>query len=181
MVKTSLNIPIDLSKEIIDFALNEDNAIQYFITNSHGSGRRYCLLNKFNIELSAKIKSFADICFSSFGVTVKEEPIFGNFIGVHSKGAFVHTHNDHPSKNNEVHVRLNFLVQKPDGGGIPLIEGKICPIDEGNSWLNFASLWFHGSTPVVGDKKRIVLSLGSFIDQSKVHELLKTYNINSYK
>jgi hypothetical protein len=36
-------------------------------------------------------------------------------------------------------------------------------MEEGQGWINLASEWLHGSTPVIGTKPRVVLSLGAYV------------------
>lgn len=157
-------IPKDLSEEIIEFALH--TGVQYFTVNMAGNGRRFCNLNVLTIPLVHSVAAFSKDCYAKLGIDVKEEPMFGNFIGVNSENAFVQPHKDNRSELGEYHVRLNFLVQKPENGGNPIINGIEHEINEGFGWINLASEWVHQSTPVIGKRNRIVLSLGSFVDQS---------------
>jgi len=162
-----LQVPKLLKESLVDFALA--TGIQYFKSNSYGTGRRFCNLNLLDIHLTDQVKKFADSCFKEiFNVVVIEEPSFGNFLGVNNTGAYVHEHKDGKGPNNEWHVRLNFLIQKPLGGGMPVINGNTLSLNENDCWINLASQWYHSSTPVEGNRSRIVLSLGSFVDQSSV-------------
>lgn len=174
-MRTDFKIPKELSNGVVDFALN--TGVQYFTKNPIGAGRRFCNINRVDIPLTNAIKQFAQECYSNLNVAVKEEHLLGNFIGVNFENAFVHQHIDQRNNENDWHVRLNFMVQKPDSGGDVLIQGNQYSIDEGCSWINFASEWKHGSTPVIGKRERIVLSLGNYIQQSDAKRLLELYNI----
>ena len=74
------------------------------------------------------------------------------------------------ANTNFMIIRINFLVSKPHQGGNPVIENKEYNIMEDNAWLNLASRWVHSSTPVVGNKPRVVLSLGAFVSPEELNE-----------
>jgi len=167
-IKRPLSVDSGLSDQIVKFANNE---LKLFSINPAGLGRRFCNLNKVNHKLSPIVSEFADECFKSIGVSsFQTEHLYGNFIGVNTSGAFVHPHID-PRINDKCHVRLNFLIQKPVSGGMPVIDGIEYKIEEGECWINLASEWKHSSTPVCGDRARIVLSLGKYIQRSLLKEL----------
>ena len=170
-IKTGLPIPSDLQLQIVNFAFTE---IGKFMVNPAGLGRRFCNLNKYNIDLSKRVKEFARESYSSLGIdSVNEEHMFGNFIGVNSGGAFVHEHIDPNREDGHWHIRLNFMIQKPDVGGNVVIDGVEYLINEGESWINFASKWRHASTPVVGQRPRVVLSMGNYIDPKQATDLFE--------
>lgn len=164
-----LNIDECLRQKVVDFAYNQTN---FFVSNTAGAGRRLCNLNRNNVPLTEDVKAFAKQSYQFLGIQdFEEEPLFGNFIGFNQENAFVHRHRD-PGKGTKWHVRLNFLIQKPISGGMPIINGVVYDVDEGSCWLNIASSWWHGSAPVVGNKERIVLSLGALIEESSAVNLL---------
>ena len=111
---------------------------------------------------------FAKQCYNTLDIDIIEEPLFGNFIGFNTTSAFVHAHMDGTTVPNHEHVRLNFLVSKPEAGGVPVINDVVLTVNEGQCWLNIASQWEHSSTPVQGSKPRIVLSLGSIVPVEKL-------------
>jgi hypothetical protein len=156
-----------LSDSIKRFVKDEG---KLFKTNPAGLGRKFCNLNKLDHELSKQVREFSEHCYNTLGlVPSEEEHLYGNFIGVNSGGAFVHTHTD-PRKTDKIHVRLNFLIQKPNGGGMPVIDGITYTVEQGQCWINLASEWKHGSTPVVGSTPRIVLSLGRYVDRKLLED-----------
>jgi hypothetical protein len=57
-----------------------------------------------------------------------------------------------------------------------VVDGKEYSIEEGQSWINIASKWAHMSTPVVGTKNRIVLSLGGYVKISDVDLVVNSLN-----
>lgn len=171
MINAHLNLTIDedLRQRVVDFVYSEQS---YFKSNSAGYGRTCCLLNKIDHELSEEIRLFSKKCYESLGIfEYEDEPLFGNLIGVNKEGAFVHPHTD-PAADGKCHVRLNFLIQKPAVGGMPIINGVEYTIEEGGCWKNIASAWWHGSSTAEGSKERIVLSLGALVKNTIVSEQL---------
>ena len=163
MIKAALKVPNELKLEIINFVSEGKKYFQF-----NGPGRKYCPLNRTEEVLKIKVAEFANYCYGTFNINVIPEPKFGNFIGVNTDGGAVHPHKDPRSVNNEVHVRINFLVSKPHIGGMPVINNTEYNIDEGDCWVNLASEELHQSTKVQGDKPRIVLSLGSYVNENQI-------------
>jgi hypothetical protein len=173
--KLDFTLNDDITQKVIDFALRD--GISEFTKNGSEGVRRFCNLNKTNTELSEIVNDISNYIYTSLGVTdFDDEPLFGNFIGVNNETGFVHEHQDFRGHNGEWHVRINILIQKPIIGGMPVIQFKEYVIDEGDSWINFASEWTHKSTPVVGDKERIVLSLGKLIPEEQAKKLYLRFN-----
>lgn len=171
MINPRLNLTIDedLRQRVIDFVYNEQF---YFGDNTAGLGRRCCSLDKIDHTLSEEIRVFSNRCYESLGIfEYEDEPLFGNLIGVNKEGAFVHHHTD-PGVDDKCHVRLNFMIQKPESGGMPIINGVEYTIEQGGCWKNIASMWQHGSTKVAGNKERIVLSLGALVKDTIVSKQL---------
>lgn len=168
----SVSVPNSLKKGIIEFALNEKND-EYFSLNRTSSARKGCVISNYpELSLSEAIQTFAVSAYKSIGVdSFIPEHIFGNFIGVNFEGGAVHEHRDPKNEKNFIHTRFNFLLQKPEGGGDPIINGVVYPMNEGQGWLNLASEWLHGSTAVIGKKERVVLSLGAYIHPGVIKNL----------
>jgi len=167
---TSLRIDEDLRQKVIDFAYDQMN---HFNVNGAGPGRRRCKLNRIDVPLTQEVKEFAKTAYRAIGIEqYDDEPLLGNIIGINEENAFVHRHTD-PSQGSKWNVRLNFLIQKPYSGGQPIINDVVYDVEEGGCWKNIASLWWHGSTPVVGSRERIVLSLGALIEKSIAIKLLQ--------
>ena len=169
-------IPKYLKEKILDFAFV--SGLDYFYTNHdprkevEQGTRRFCMLTKHpNLELSQMVEAFKEIAYEEIGVQdILPEPQFGNFVGVNMTGGSVHEHQDERDSNNNIHLRFNFMIQKPNIGGNPIINGKEYWIDEDMCWMNYASEWKHGSTPVAGDRARVVLSLGACVPEHIVKE-----------
>lgn len=175
-IKMNVNVPDQLKSKIIQFALNPETR-KYFQNNSEQGNRRFCSLNKVTTELSEEVASFAKRAYEQIGVSdFIEEHLFGNFIGVNENGGNVHAHMDPRHDNGYYHIRLNFLLQKPLVGGNPVINNVEYQIQEDDSWINYASEWWHASTPVSGGRERIVLSLGAYIHPDVVQRITDKIN-----
>ena len=171
----SVSVPESLQRDIIEFALNEKND-KYFSLNRTSSVRKGCIISNYpELTINSDIVSFAVSAYKSIGVdSFVPEHIFGNFIGVNFEGGSVHEHHDPRNEKNFIHTRFNFLLQKPENGGDPIINGAVYPMKEGQGWLNLASEWLHGSTAVLGKRERVVLSLGAYVHPGMIKYLTDT-------
>lgn len=172
----AITVPTFLKKKILEFSFH--SGLNYFKINNDlridatKNSRRFCVLTKYGeLEISEIVAAFREIAYEQIGITeILPEPQFGNFIGVNLTGGSVHEHQDSRDKNNNIHLRFNFMIQKPRVGGNPIIDGQEYWIDEDESWINYASEWLHGSTPVSGNRERVVLSLGACVPEHVVKE-----------
>ena len=162
---------VSLKTKLIDFVTLNYLNTKYFSANGKTRKRFFCNILQHDLDFVDQVKalrlqSFTDININSF----KEEPMYGIFLGVNLEEGFVHQHQD-LAPENFVHTRINFLLSKPIQGGQPIINNKVYNVDEDCSWINLASKWLHSSSPVIGNKPRIVLSMGSFVETSIIDSL----------
>jgi hypothetical protein len=87
------------------------------------------------------------------------DPTFQDAIGINRKGGAIHQHTD-PNLDGYTHVRYNVILQYPEEGGDSLYNGKINKLQENMVWRCVAGRVVHGSTPVIGDRHRVTLTLG---------------------
>jgi len=173
--KTHLLLNDNVKHELINFVINNFNDPSFFRQN--GNARRFCVLNQTVTPITDLLIQYRNHVYQNFGLPVfEEEPVFGIFLGVNTETGFVHEHTD-PAKDGYYHTRLNFLVSKPFKGGAPVINGEEFGVEEGECWINVASEWRHNSTPVVGDKPRIVLSLGALVEKTQLDPILRDMGI----
>lgn len=159
--KTDVTISKDEALPVVVFCKNNYQNRKYFTDN--GPGRQFCIINQFTTPITDYLIDLREKKLKLLGInSFLEEPVFGIFLGVNTEGGFVHEHTD-ITIPNYYHVRLNFLLSKPEQGGIPIIKNFKIDLNEGESWINLASEWQHSSTPVFGKKLRIVLSLGALV------------------
>ena len=119
------------------------------------TGGRYALLGERN-DAPASIISVQKIVEERFGEFVGLPPAsFGDFCGVQKAGCSTHRHRDADGD-----IRLNVMVQKPLGGGHPVVDGNELQVEEGDAWVCNAGEVFHESRPVVGRRVRVILSFG---------------------
>ena len=173
-IKLPFRINDTLRTEIINFVYNSDSC--YWIKNNTGNtfNRKFCKISQLDLPISLSINNLNTEVYTALGITnFKYEHIFGNFIGVNAHGGNVHPHTDTKNNDGWFHVRINFLIQKPFYGGMPIINNIEYSINETESWLNLASEWLHSSTIVGGEKERIILSLGAYVDPIHIPQLKK--------
>lgn len=87
------------------------------------------------------------------------DPQFEDAIGINKEGGSIHLHSD-SNLDGYTHVRYNVILSYPNEGGHSIYNGKINELKERMVWRCVAGRIKHGSTPVVGNKPRITLTLG---------------------
>ena len=102
------------------------------------------------------------------------DPKFYDLIGHISEGGAVHPHTD-SELPGRMHVRMNVLVMKPEGGCVPLLDGIPIDIDLGDAWLCFSSHCEHATTPVEGPKPRSIISYGLQVERAEAFALFAKY------
>ena len=173
-IKTNLVLSKENSEKIKNFVRDNFSNDNYFIDNGHS--RRYSSLTNTETPITELAKEIRKDSFSMLGIdTFEEEPIYGIFLGVNTYGGSVHEHTD-PTIEGHDHFRLNYMVSKPDFGGMPVIDGVPYSIKNLESWINIASEWKHRSTPVIGNNPRIVLSLGAYVKKETVQSVFNSLN-----
>lgn len=95
----------------------------------------------------------------------REEPIYGNFIGINKSRANIRLHTDR-NEGDYIHTRWNLILSYPEEGGHSIYGGEINVLEENLMWKCVAGKVEHGSTEVSGNKHRITLSLGFLIKSS---------------
>lgn len=106
------------------------------------------------------------------------EPNYGFLICYSTSGHRVHEHMDanfnadgpdsedlpHDFLGDVIHVRFNVLISKPEVGGNPVIENKEYKVKENEVWRCMAGIHEHYTTTTLGEKPRVLLSFGYFIN-----------------
>ena len=92
-------------------------------------------------------------------VGAQVEPLFGHMVALQEPGAYVHMHRD-PAVPGLRHVRMNLMLQVPDEGGMPIIDGVEVPIAPGQAWVFRPYKYVHGTTLIWGARPRVNLSFG---------------------
>jgi hypothetical protein len=102
-----------------------------------------------------------------------DDPYKGSFLTSVTSGGDVHTHKDArlPIDGKECALyRCNVLVQRPEMGGMPVIEGTELDIPDRGMWAFHATENVHRATEVDGPVARVTLSFGFVVDPDPVWE-----------
>jgi hypothetical protein len=60
---------------------------------------------------------------------------------------------------------MNIMLSQPHGGGRPVIDRRMINVQERDLWCFYPTLMRHSSTPVSGNRKRFVLSIGILVPE----------------
>ena len=134
-------------------------------SNTHGEHRYFHSYGKADPAVPLLFWRVRQRAVSVFSVRdYEDEPNYRCFLGCNTEGGFVHRHTD-PSPSRRLHVRMNIMLSRPAGGGMPVIDGQEFDIAEGDLWCFYPTIMPHESTPVLGERKRFVLSIGILIPE----------------
>lgn len=78
--------------------------------------------------------------------------------GKKSRGVFKHI--DDQASDGWYHLRINILLQSAEAGGDPIISNRMYTVKSGESWSLWAGRDLHSATPVQGNTRRVLFSLG---------------------
>ena len=135
------------------FPINESKSSPY-------DSRKYLVIREFHTNIFELVSSIKNriITLEKIDEWVTE-PNFEDGIGINKAGGNIHLHSD-PNLEGYTHVRYNVILSYPNEGGHSIYNGKINELKEKMVWRCVAGKVMHGSTPVIGDKPRVTLSLG---------------------
>lgn len=105
----------------------------------------------------------------------KYPPVFkdGIVCGVGESKDSVYLHKDPIHYKNTYTLHANFIVQKPNSGGITIIDGKRYDIDEKDLLLFIPSHLHHEVDESGGEIKRILWCYGFCIDKNTVERIFQ--------
>lgn len=150
-----------------------------------GSRGYYDIQNFYNSKAIEACNIEVDKVYEKLKVNKADYLHCRHFLGYNAPGAWVTDHTDQiqfvsilPNAainlQNYVEIRLNFYLQRPEGGGQPgIINNGVRTLIENipnKGWIFNASIP-HFSTPVEGNKDRIVISFGSILLKKTAFEL----------
>ncbi len=127
--------------------------------NNSGPGRFFGPIRM--LQESEEVAAIQARIEAEFGFTPEEAiEILPHYLSVNEEGAFIHKHRDQADEG-KIHYRVNVIVSAATEGGDVLCEDEEpVRLESGDAYLIEASEVTHGTTPVVGDTPRIVLSFG---------------------
>ena len=105
----------------------------------------------------------------------KNQPLdneFGALISFSEEGHKVQPHTD-PNPPGRIHTRFNVLINKSEGGGEAIIDGKVIDTKENEVWVCAAGKYVHSSVLIKGSKPRVLLSYGTYLKRRQLEEILK--------
>ncbi len=141
----------------------------HLIPNAMGRHRYYKRYEENDHEVPDLFWNVRSRAVATFGVSdFEDEPGFKCFLGCNTEGGTVHRHTD-PSPPDKHHVRINLMISKPRNGGEPIIDGKVLDVEERDLWCFFPTVLPHESSPVVGNRNRMVISIGILVPKAQAH------------
>lgn len=131
--------------------------------NKAGPGRFFARYHNDHPGLPDTARHVKARAIREFGISCfEEEPRYRCFLGCNTEGGFVHAHVDDQPTGKD-HIRLNIMLSRPDGGGMPIVGAQQLDVQETDLWCFHPGIVRHGSTPVVGSRPRFVLSIGVLV------------------
>jgi hypothetical protein len=85
-----------------------------------------------------------------------------SLIAIYEKYSYCTIHQDTTVDNDFIHNRYNILLSKAEEGGLNVHDGEEMDVEERAMWLCEASEKLHGTTRVLSEKPRIILSIGFY-------------------
>jgi len=178
-IKIPYSVSEDLKTKLIDFynksslPWNERGVQTHkYVINKN------ILFDKLDIPLADEVHDFSNSLFTSLGfINTEVEPDFGDSLHVSENEGFCQIHIDTIDNNYKKlhHLRLNFMLLKPEEGGMPIVDDKEYQIEEGEAWMILSSMWKHGHTLVSGNKPRLILSIGKLVDPTELKQFLQKH------
>jgi hypothetical protein len=133
--------------------------------------RGYFNLNDNYPELSGRADLHVHAIMTKAGIGKDNYSTARHFIGVNAPTAFVTPHTDAiqfadiTNLIEPVEIRFNSFLQRPEGGGIPIVGEQLVPIPLGRA-LAFNAALVHSTTPVEGSRIRVVCSISAAVSKS---------------
>jgi hypothetical protein len=133
--------------------------------------RGYFNLNDNYPELSERADLHVHAIMAKAGINKENYSTARHFVGVNIPTAFVTPHTDAiqfadtADLVEPVEVRFNSYLQRPEGGGVPIIGEQSVPIPLGRA-LAFNAALVHSTTPVEGSRIRVVCSVSAAVSKS---------------
>lgn len=135
-----------------------------FYFNSSGNNRHFAILQNWPDAPMSLVNALKSRIVNLEKMEdYKPEPIFKDYIGLINEHGAIHPHQD-VNQPPYTHTRYNVVISYPDQGGESIYGDEVNSLQELMVWKCVAGKVIHGSTPVVGNKPRITLSLGFLIN-----------------
>jgi hypothetical protein len=128
-------------------------------------------------HISALADGYIDTLMAKAGVSTSSYKTARHFVGINTPTAFVTPHTDEiqfadtNALTDPVEIRFNTFIQRPDGGGVPIIGNTPVHIPIGYA-LAFDASVIHSTTPVEGNTIRVVCSISAAVSKGACQKLL---------
>lgn len=200
-VALNITVPVELQQRIINF-VNTSNSAGWIPWDYEVSidsdnltlrdrGRKLTYVNLHD-DIADDVNRFAQLVFEHYLDPNYSYPIPVSDIKTKSQGikhiphmisvlfkdqkktVGIQKHTDPRDERGWWHVRFNFMIQSSEGGE-PVILSTVHDVKEGSGWLCISSEWEHCALPVTGDKERIILSLGYYVEPNYASQMYKRF------
>lgn len=184
-MKLDTFLPKTLTDPILEWLMDEENrekGLTVFPPHESGPVRGIATAKEFEAKLESlgfpmdKMKDIEKYIFDQHKIlpeNVKIDPKHGTFISYSEEGHVVGDHKDSGTIEGFTHSRFNIMISKPIEGGNPIINDIKYEVEENQVWLCPAGKYYHNIDEVKGDKPRIMLSLGYFLDDDTFERIYR--------
>jgi hypothetical protein len=155
-----------LAAPVREWVLNKNNRDTFFVQPGSGT------INVSGLPHVEMFKIYQSI-LSHYSLP-KNQPLdneFGALISFSEEGHKVQPHTD-PNPPGRIHTRFNVLINKSEGGGEAIIDGKVIDTKENEVWVCAAGKYVHSSVLIKGSKPRVLLSYGTYLKRKQLEEIL---------
>lgn len=171
-----LIIDKDLTKQTLEWILtkkNRDNFLNKLDDNSrfhNFSEEEEHFINSLGLSYTS-IEIVGQIILSHYGLDLETplNPYFNNRISWHPKGS-----KEEPNRSDnlkgKIAIRFNAMLQKPQKGGLPIINGEEYDPEVNEVWLEVRGVHKCGFTPIGGVKNKVLFSIEYHIDEEIAKE-----------
>ena len=151
-------ISLEEQQQLMDWVLKHEPEFQ-----DNRDARRYGVIQQIQNEPFLLVEALRQRIIDVENIKdFKPEPFFQDYVGINSTGGAIHIHTD-LNEPPYTHTRYNVILSYPEQGGESIYGDEVNSLQERLVWRCVAGKVRHGSTPVVGSKPRITLSLGFLI------------------
>ena len=169
-----ITVPTELTAPILTWINQESNREGLHVPPAHAGtvvGARH--LQNESSALYEEVMAVDRYVLGEYGLSLDTpfDTTDGVFLSYSTAGHRVHVHKDDNPDADTLHVRFNVMISKPTEGGDPILydsnneNPQTIEVDENQTWVCEAGNFYHSIETVGGDKPRVMLSLGHFVDR----------------
>lgn len=169
-----ITVPTELTSPILEWISQEDNREGLHVPPAHKGtvvGARH--LQDESSALYEEVMAIDRYVLEAYGLSLDTpfDPKDGVFLSYSIEGHKVHVHKDNNPDDNTLHIRFNVMISKPTKGGDPILydsndeNPQAIQVAENQTWVCEAGNYAHSIETVEGDKPRVMLSLGHYVDK----------------